>query len=191
MCRAYGLDYVFDACVLARENFEGSPASLGGIICGDSLRRCFCPESFDVILSLGVVEHLDNPEMFFSTCFDLLRDGGRVITVIPNFQGLNGIFQNLLDSALLAIHNRISPTDLMQLQTAFSQVKAFYWGSFDPTVARREALGSETLRWRVVGAVRKLALGVCCVPTWTILRLSGAAPESVFFSPYIASVGLR
>jgi 2-polyprenyl-3-methyl-5-hydroxy-6-metoxy-1,4-benzoquinol methylase len=57
------------------------------------------PESYDVVCSFQVLEHVTNPRRFLEACVTLLKPGGRLCIGVPNNDGYLG--QQRLDKALL------------------------------------------------------------------------------------------
>lgn len=53
-------------------------------ICGDLARLPFLPQSFDMVVSRSVVEHLESPVEVFKEFYRVLRPGGKVVLVTPN-----------------------------------------------------------------------------------------------------------
>jgi SAM-dependent methyltransferase len=62
---------------------------------GDLGRLPFCSESFDVVVSRSVVEHLSDPAAVFREFFRILRPGGIVIMVTPNKYDYVSLIANL------------------------------------------------------------------------------------------------
>jgi 2-polyprenyl-3-methyl-5-hydroxy-6-metoxy-1,4-benzoquinol methylase len=60
---------------------------------------------YDVVLSLGVIEHFENPGLALKRHLDFLKPNGRLIIGIPNFKGANYLIQKSLDKTLLDKHN--------------------------------------------------------------------------------------
>jgi 2-polyprenyl-3-methyl-5-hydroxy-6-metoxy-1,4-benzoquinol methylase len=52
---------------------------------GDSKDVNFDNESFDVVISIEVIEHLNDPNSYLSKAHDLLRSGGVMYVTTPNF----------------------------------------------------------------------------------------------------------
>lgn len=73
-----GVEFSEPAAAHCRE--ENIPVHTGEI---NSAR--FAPESFDVIVSLEVIEHLNNPLEYLRKNFELLRKGGAMYVSTPNF----------------------------------------------------------------------------------------------------------
>lgn len=59
----------------------------------------------DVVLSAGFIEHFADPLEIISKHFDFVNDGGYVIIGVPNFLGLNGLLQRVVDNVLYKAHN--------------------------------------------------------------------------------------
>src|SRR5262249_14115592 len=70
-----GLD-VSGAVTAARELTAELPRV--AVVRGDLLRPCFAPESFDLIYSLGVLDHTPDSRAAFLALARLLRPGGRI-----------------------------------------------------------------------------------------------------------------
>ena len=92
---AQTLGYQVSGCDLAprgvsktRENL-----ALSGVqaeVCeGDFLTLQLPERAFDVVLSLGVIEHFDDPGPMLARHVRLLRPGGLLVLEVPNFTGLN------------------------------------------------------------------------------------------------------
>lgn len=62
-------------------------------------------EKVDVVLSAGLIEHFSNPADIINKHFDFLNDRGYAIIGVPNFLGLNGLLQRLMDNSLYRAHN--------------------------------------------------------------------------------------
>jgi len=87
---------------------------------------------FDLVFSLGFLEHFASSADIIKRHWRLVKRGGEMLIVIPNFLGLNGAFQLWFDSDNFTKHNLIvmDPgalrTNLQQL--GIKRVKVFYWG---------------------------------------------------------------
>ncbi len=67
---------------------------------------------FDVVISLGVVEHFERTGEAVGAMARLLKPGGRMFTHIPNFTGILGAYQKLLDRDMYNAHVPLSPESL-------------------------------------------------------------------------------
>jgi len=67
--------------------FPGADYRKADVIAAPGLHYCIRPDStvpesdgvFDLVLSTQVVEHVANPQVYFSECFRLLRKGGKLV----------------------------------------------------------------------------------------------------------------
>jgi len=95
-----GLDRSELGCERARQMLEREGVA-GEIHCADFFSP---PEQllgrFDVIFSMGVVEHFEQTADAVRAIAKLLSLGGRMVTNIPNFTGVLRAYQGLLDSAI-------------------------------------------------------------------------------------------
>ena len=83
----WGIDYSEVGCQLARENLD-SYGIEGEIICGDFNDTSFQEtyhESFDIVYSLGLIEHFRDPSDVIKLHLNLLRKGGVLLLTLPNF----------------------------------------------------------------------------------------------------------
>lgn len=60
---------------------------------------------YDVVLSVGFIEHFQNTKEVIQRHVDLLSDNGQLLILIPNFLGLNGIVQRSFDRENLEAHH--------------------------------------------------------------------------------------
>lgn len=84
--------------ILERENTHGE------IFCADFFALPgHLREKFDVVLSMGVVEHFENTADAVRGIAILLKPGGRMITTIPNFTGVLRSYQKILDRRIYEV----------------------------------------------------------------------------------------
>jgi hypothetical protein len=60
---------------------------------------------YDIVFSYGFAEHFENTEDVINRHISLLSDKGKLLVVIPNFKGLNGLVQYLFDRETYKVHN--------------------------------------------------------------------------------------
>lgn len=94
--------------------------------------------TFDCVISLGLVEHFEAPEEIFRIHARLAKPGALVIIGVPNYGGLSGAFQRLLDAEWLAHHNTriMKPDALLAIgtQVGLAPLASKYAGGFDPNL---------------------------------------------------------
>ncbi|WP_121741672.1 methyltransferase domain-containing protein [Natronorubrum halophilum] len=100
---------------------------------GDAERLPFATDTFDVVWSSGSIEYWPNPILALREFRRVLKPGGQVLVVGPNYPD-NVIAQKLADSIMLFYDEY--EADRMFKQAGFEDVKhAFMGPSYDPEVA--------------------------------------------------------
>jgi len=104
----------------------------------DLLSEDLPKSAFDVVLSLGVIEHFSNPDVAVACHLELLKPGGQLILEVPNMAGwLNYKLMKLARMNDLLSHHNLS---IMNKKFFNSLAKQFnlevkfldYIGGFDP-----------------------------------------------------------
>jgi SAM-dependent methyltransferase len=142
------LDYSARGCEATRQNLRllGIPAT---VIEADLFADVTLPR-FDVVYSLGLIEHFADPTLAVERHVRLLKEGGLLVLGVPNFQGVNAWFLARLAPRLLADHeqkamdlrNWVAFEARCDLEVLFKG----YVGGFEPSILRRREEGS----WRTV-----------------------------------------
>lgn len=191
-CSVVGIDMEAYAAELARANLAGAGVE-GTILCGDG----FAPEDhpelqgrFDLVYSIGVVEHFDNIVGRLHALSRYLKPGGRILTTVPNLQGVNGILQRLADRERLEMHVIYDPPRLARVheEAGFTTLAAGYVGWCD---------GHLTVSGASAGRLKRAIHRRLC---WALAMLSEAwvkafaemaSPELPFLAPHIFYAGHR
>jgi SAM-dependent methyltransferase len=130
-----GIEYTDRGLQATHENFEMLQIQPGTIMSGDFFSIEPYRE-FDIVMSLGFIEHFEDTAAVVQRHLLWLKKGGLLILGVPNFSGLNRIIQNHLDSSLLDKHNlEIMNTVFFEnLATEFGlqKISIDYLGSFEP-----------------------------------------------------------
>jgi SAM-dependent methyltransferase len=137
--RVEGIEYSGKGAELARTNLRLSGVE-GTIRHADFFATERAP--FDLVLSLGFIEHFDDLDHAFARHLEFLAPGGRLALGVPNYRGLNGILQRWADPAHLRLHN----LEAMQpsLYRGFAGrhglhvEHAGYLGGFDPILIKHD-----------------------------------------------------
>jgi SAM-dependent methyltransferase len=99
-----GLEYTEEGIRRTEENFRRTE------IDGELHRGDFWDwtptASYDLVLSLGFVEHFADVDRAFERHVQLVRPGGVVAVSVPNFQGVNRVLQRWFKAEWLELHNR-------------------------------------------------------------------------------------
>ena len=80
----YGIDYSDIGCRMAIENLNNNNVK-GNVLCEDLFDNTLEKKSFDVVMSMGVIEHYDLPKKVLEKHVELLKKGGILIVSVPNF----------------------------------------------------------------------------------------------------------
>ena len=102
--RVSGLDYSEPGIASCRELFAAMNLD-GEFRCENVFATAYPEGSFDVVYSLGVIEHFDDPGPLIEKHLLLAKVGGLVLIVVPNYAGLYGRLQRHFDPENLDIHN--------------------------------------------------------------------------------------
>jgi 2-polyprenyl-3-methyl-5-hydroxy-6-metoxy-1,4-benzoquinol methylase len=131
-----GLDYSENGIELSHRllhklNIEGD------LRCEDIFFTSFRPESFDLVYSLGVIEHFDDPRNIVRRHIELLKPMGISLIIVPNYGGIYGRLQKYFDPGNLTIHNtaimrptiieKLAPVDLNLDAVAFPYGRMSPW----------------------------------------------------------------
>jgi SAM-dependent methyltransferase len=74
----FGLDY-------ALKGLFNSVKNGNNLVCSDLFNPPFKDGTFDLVYSLGVIEHFTDPSNVIVKHFDMVRNGGLVLITVPNF----------------------------------------------------------------------------------------------------------
>jgi SAM-dependent methyltransferase len=132
-----GIEYTADGAAATRRNLELLGVPHADIREADFLTTPPTPK-YDVVVSLGFVEHFTDVEAIVSRHAAWVRPGGLLIIGVPNFRGVHGLLQKGLDPEVLAHHNlTIMDVDrLAELGPAagLTTESAEYLGSLEPSL---------------------------------------------------------
>lgn len=112
--KIYGVDYTQEGCRSALLNLQ-KVGGTGDIFCKDfaELGEHF-KGRYDLVISLGVVEHFSKPNEIIGMFSDCLRGGGVIITFVPNLSGIMGTLLKRLDWKLYDTHNIFRLPELVE-----------------------------------------------------------------------------
>ncbi len=85
----FGIDKSLVGCKLAVTGIKGGLSKVN-VVQGDVLQIPLKSDKFDIVFSLGLIEHFDHPEKILKKHVDLLKPGGLLICVVPNVFGIQG-----------------------------------------------------------------------------------------------------
>ena len=191
-CRVSGIDIEPHAAALARANLEGAGAA-GTIVCADA----FAPAAvdrlrgrFDLVYSMGVLEHYADPSDRLRILAAYLRPGGRILTTVPNMRWVNWLLQRFADRRTLRAHVVYDPPGLMRVHAAagLTPLGCGHAGFCDGHLSSAAGATSRVRRRLHRAACRALGRAA---EGW--LRVFGdrAAPETAALSPHVWCVARR
>jgi 2-polyprenyl-3-methyl-5-hydroxy-6-metoxy-1,4-benzoquinol methylase len=130
-----GVEYVGAAAEKTRENLQLSNVS-GTVHHKDFFDLDLPAESYDVVLSIGFIEHFADTQDVIARQLKLLRPGGVLVMTVPNFQKINWLIQALINREWLKAHK----TELASLrffneipaQFSIEKLWTGYIGGFEP-----------------------------------------------------------
>jgi len=127
-------------CQMTSENFR-LLGIRGGVHLGDMFDDNLDLPQFDIVFSLGLMEHFSDLEDVVAHHVRLLKPGGTLMLGCPNFLGITGGFVRVLMPEIYALHN-VANMDLRRwrrFEKKFGLVPAFrgYVGGFEPRLFAR------------------------------------------------------
>ena len=189
-CSVVGIDIEPFAARLAQANLAGAGAA-GEVVCRDAFdleQNKDILGRFDFVYSWGVMEHFDDAERRASILAKYLRPGGRILTIVPNLQGLNKFMQFFADRERYEMHviyNRDKLTRVHE-SAGFKTLATGYVGFFDAYLSASQP-DTPFLRRRIHERLCWL-LSMAC-EAWCRTLGKAFAPEMSWFAPHVFYVG--
>ncbi len=156
------IDFSETGCAKTVENF-GLLGIRGDVIPADITTDVGELPAFDVVYSLGLIEHFADRHRIVENHARLVRPGGYLILGVPNFRGLTGWFMRVLAPDTYATHE-IGAMDLdgwreFERAVHLRVLWKDYLGGFEPGIfARREDTRPRTLVPYLLARALKLLL---------------------------------
>jgi SAM-dependent methyltransferase len=133
-----GIEYSQAGVFATKKNLKLLGIKTNSVISGDFF-LVEPSKQYDVVMSFGFIEHFNNVDDVIRKHLSWLKTGGILILGIPNFSGLNGVVQSILDKEILDKHN----LNIMNLhyfkklanKCNLEPLFIDYIGSFEPALA--------------------------------------------------------
>ncbi len=179
------LDYYIDSELfkeLLKVNKIDDPEAIG-LIEFDLLSDNEPTTKYELVYSLGLIEHFKDTSGIMAKHLVFLKSNGTLLIEIPNFRGVNGWIQKTFDKENYSVHNIdcMDPDYLKSIATnlGLKDVSANYFGKFGIWLEKRDTRNA----WvRFVIKVISIAGKV----------ISKVAPfDNRFMSPYIVLKGTK
>lgn len=97
-----GIEYSRKGACISRENLAAAGVA-GEVQEGDFFE--VEPRRHGLVVSIGFIEHFDDPARVLARHLDFVAPGGRLAVGVPNFRGFNRVVQRLAEPHYLEIHN--------------------------------------------------------------------------------------
>jgi 2-polyprenyl-3-methyl-5-hydroxy-6-metoxy-1,4-benzoquinol methylase len=147
------LDYSDAGCKKTKENFDFLHIS-GRVYQADLFSEELTLPQFDIVYSLGLIEHFSDLDTVIEKHLRLVKPGGMLLIGTPNFLGINHFFWKRLTPKLLSAHNLAamdirnwtSFADNIGLEILFEG----YVGGFEPGVfwrCEKKSVLNSVLLW--------------------------------------------
>ena len=98
-----GIDYSSVGVERTEENFRLN--RINGSIRSADIFQIEPENKYDIVISLGFIEHFEKPIDVVKKHIEFLKDDGLLILGVPNFRGLNYYIQKYADKHILDKHN--------------------------------------------------------------------------------------
>jgi SAM-dependent methyltransferase len=135
-CNTWGIDYSPEGLAITQRNNEGRQSV--HLVAGDFFDESALPgEYFDFIYSHGFIEHFNEAELVTRRMLQILRPGGRVMTLVPNFLSAYGSIQKVVNPATFDKHVIMTTGMLDDAHLAVGMraiAPAHFFGCFGPGV---------------------------------------------------------
>lgn len=191
-CRVVGLDIESYAAELARANLTGAGVT-GKILCRDAFdvgQNIDLLESFDLIYSMGVMEHFDDASRRLEVLARYLKSGGRILTSVPNLQGVNWFMQRFASLERLNMHVVYDIKRLADIhkQAGLKTVAAGYVGFYDGYVSATD-LKTAQFRQRIHEWLSRSSN--MSAEAWIRVFRDRFSPEIKWLAPHVYYIGSR
>jgi SAM-dependent methyltransferase len=138
--RPHVLDSSQVGCEATRRNFQLLRID-GAVTQGDMFDQALDLPLFDLVFSLGLIEHFDDLRAAVAAHARFVKPNGLLILGCPNFLGINGVLLRRLAPRVLAVTKTenmdIAKWDNFEHTLGLEQLFAGYVGGFEPNVSAR------------------------------------------------------
>jgi len=135
--RVSGIEYTADGAEATRRNLTMLGVDYDRVDEADFFAITPRP-SYDVVVSFGFVEHFTDVRGVVARQAEWLRPGGLLLVGVPNFAGIHGRIQKVLDPKILERHNLtiMNASELSRIggEAGLVTESATYLGSFEPSL---------------------------------------------------------
>jgi SAM-dependent methyltransferase len=137
-----GCEYLHSAVITTEKNLAMNGLSHSRVYEGDFLTCDFGEQKYDLIISLGFIEHFNDPDIVIRKMMGILKPGGFLLIGIPKLTGLNYFFAQQVDKT---IKNRLLPRHNLDIMNSrffirisdvfvLTPIKISCIGAFEPAL---------------------------------------------------------
>ena len=188
----YGVEYSEDGVTLNRKIFASNNIDPNNVIKADLFSDSFqnqYKEYFDIVFSLGFIEHFTDVEQVIAKHINLLTEAGYLVVSIPNLRGINSFLAKIFDKKTIAMHN-IGIMEKKEFSELFDKERLSplfcdYYGTFNFGLFCTD----KDSPLRFLRAFCKIIQLMLNIAFHILLRNKGA--ENRLFSPYLIYIGVR
>ncbi len=189
----YGVEYSPVGAKVNRENFKAWGLNPENVIQSDVFAEDFQSAyraQFDVVVSRGFIEHFTTLEPVIDAHVNILKPGGTLVIIIPNFSGINYALGLLTVRALYPLHNlglmRIEVFRKLFVRDDLEKLFCGYEGGVDFGIADG---GPDTaFTRRVLTFTRRAQWGLNVIFNSLFF---GHVPETRYSSPFLLYIGRK
>jgi len=187
----YGIDFSEPGVEVTRNLFITNGYNPENVTCVDFLNEDFSEIHkglFDIVVSMGFIEHFTQPNILIKRHVHLLRDGGALLVSIPNLRGINFGLTYLINREALKFHN-LGIMDFEVFQSLFQHPEldtlfCGYYGTFYCGIC----IDSE----KTNSCFAKICLRLQQIADYFLIRfLLKARLENAVVSPYLLYIGRK
>lgn len=181
--RVAGIDYSETGCANVSQALADQGVD-GTIHLGDMFSPPAAMGTFDVVVSIGLLEHFLDTAAAIRALSAMGRSGGMILSIIPNMTHLPGLLQKIMDRKVYDLH---VPLDLETFRAAhvaagLDVLDSHYWMTVNLNALNSRIDGRPYGRW-----LPYLRAG-CSQAWWALEHALGLYFPNKVTSPYISCV---
>jgi len=183
-----GIDYSELGCEQARKLLKDAGVASNVVHTDFFSPPANLTQSFDVVISFGVVEHYHNTAKCLEALAVFAKPGGCIITIIPNMKGFPGLLQKHVGREIYDLHVPLASNDLaeanVQAGLLLRRCDYFLGLNLEVLILTRWRNRFLTFFWRK-------GLRLISLTYWFFDKNGLRFPPNAWTSPYVVSVGFK
>jgi SAM-dependent methyltransferase len=180
-----GVDYSESGCALLSERTRMVNDNVEVVHEDMFVENSRLHDSFDIVISFGVVEHFDDLGFVLAAKKRYLKSGGVMFTLIPNLAGILGRLVRIWNREVYDKHNPHDRCSFLRghKQAGLNVISSGYLGSSNFGVLSSCFPERRGLSWQISRGLVATSLA-----SWWFEDKIGNLPSSKSFSPYIYAI---